>query len=92
MSDGGLKWSPAVGGEALEKLAVAAPGGAGAEGLTADPDAEIGEGIVETELMVDGAQTPGPCPGKVAGLDLGQGRKAQLGMKGSSQQNCQREY
>ena len=89
----GFKATPAVGSRALEELAVVAISCTSAKSLAADPDLEIGDCIVETELVIKRPQIAGLRPGQIADLAFGQGRKTQLGLERSGQQQhkCENE-
>ena len=73
IANSGLEATPAIDSGALEKLAIVAAGGASAEGLAANSELEIGDCIVETELMVDRPQIAGLRAGQIADLGFGQG-------------------
>ena len=88
IANSGFKATPAIDSGALEKLAVVAAGGASAEGLAANSELEIGDCIVETELMVDRPQIAGLRAGQIADLGFGQGRKPQFGLE----RGCQQQY
>ena len=88
IANSGLKATPAIDSGALEKLAVVAAGGASAEGLAANPEPEVGDCIVEAELMVDRPQIAGLRAGQIADLGFGQGRKPQFGLE----RGCQQQY
>ena len=81
-----FKATPAVGSRALEKLAVVAISCTSAKSLAAHSKPEIGERIVETELVVKRPQIAGLRPGQIADLAFGQGRKTQFGLERGGQQ------
>ena len=86
IANSGFKATPAVGSRALEKLAVVAISCASAKSLAADPDLEIGDCIVETELVIKRPQIARLRTGQIADLAFGQSRKTQLGLERGGQQ------